>query len=182
MGKLLEQYRTYLRLLAGFHIDSRLASKVDASDVVQETFLEAARDFNQFEGAEEQELVAWLRQILAANLADLVRRHCGAERRDVRLERRLLDEMNSSSVNLDQRLISPTTSPSHRASRREQGVLVADALAHLPEDYAQVLLLRHVESLSFPEIAARLGRSVDSVKKVWARALTKLQATFEGLP
>jgi RNA polymerase sigma-70 factor (ECF subfamily) len=180
LGGLLEQYRAYLRLLAGLHINRRLAGKADASDLVQETFLEAGRDFGQFRGTDEKELVAWLRQILANNLADLVRRHCSAECRDVHVERRLLDELSSSSQGLGGGLVGPASTPSHHASQREQAVLVADAMARLPQDYCQVLVLRHLEGLSFAQIAQRLDRSTDSVKNLWARALARLRGSFAG--
>src|SRR4051794_17576727 len=84
LGPLLEQYRNYLALLARVQIGRRLRGKVDDSDLIQETFLEAHRNFDRFRGASEAELVSWLRQILAANLANLVRRYYGTKRRDVR--------------------------------------------------------------------------------------------------
>ena len=180
LGTLLTQYRSYLGLLARIQISERLASKVDASDVVQETFLDATRDFGQFRGAHEAELLAWLRELLAANLADVVRRYHGAECRDVRLERQLLDELGSTSHGLGERLASPSTTPGQRAARREQVVLVAEALAGLPEDYSQVLLLHHIEDLSFDEIARHMGRSESSVKNLWARALARLRGSFEA--
>ncbi len=182
LGRLLDQYRPYLRLLARLHIGARLAGKADASDVVQETLLDAGRDFGRFGGAGEQELLAWLRRILATNLADAVRRFCRAESREVGLERRLVDDLGSSSHGLGQCLVSPDTTPAVRAARREQAVLVAEALEQLPEDYSQVLVMRHMEGLSFAEIAERMGRSVDSVKGTWTRALARLRDSMEGLP
>src|SRR5436305_11172087 len=83
LGRLLELYRRYLTLLARLQIGQRLQGKVDASDLVQETFLEAHRNFARFEGASEGQLVAWLRQILAARLGDLLRRYLGTQGRDV---------------------------------------------------------------------------------------------------
>src|SRR3954470_22167833 len=74
-GQMLELFRDYLRLLARLELDRRLRGKADPSDLVQETFLEAHRDFPQFRGGTEPELAAWLRQILARNLANLVRRY-----------------------------------------------------------------------------------------------------------
>src|SRR5436309_10915735 len=91
LGELLELYRRYLALLARVQIGQRLQGKVDASDIVQETFLKAHRNFPRFRGASEGEFVAWLRQILAGNLADLLRRYLGAQGRDVRLEREIVD-------------------------------------------------------------------------------------------
>jgi RNA polymerase sigma-70 factor, ECF subfamily len=181
VGRLLEHYRAYLRLLAGLQIGQRLAAKEDASDLVQETLLDAIRDFPHFRGADECELLAWLRTILAANLADLFRRYCRADSRDVNLERSLRDELGSSAVNVGEVLASTGTSPSQGAARAERAVLVAGALANLPQDYAQVLILRHIEGLSFVEIGQRLGRSADSVRKVWARGLVKLRSSCEAL-
>src|SRR5260370_39718155 len=128
LGQLLELYRNYLSLLARLQIGRRLQGKVDASDLVQETFLKAHRDFPQFRGSSEAEWVSWLRQILAGNLARMVRRYCGTQRRDVRLERDLVDELNESSHALDEGLVGRQSSPSQRAARREQGVLLARAL------------------------------------------------------
>jgi RNA polymerase sigma-70 factor (ECF subfamily) len=175
LGRLLEFYRDYLALLARLQIGRRLQGKVDASDLVQETFLKAHRDFAQFRGTREAEWVSWLRQILAFNLAHLVRRYCGTQRRDVRLERELVHELNESSRVLDEGLVARQSSPSQRAARREQAVLLAGALGQLPEDYREVIILSHLEGLSFPEVARRMGRSVDSVKNLWARALARLR-------
>ena len=178
LGQLLELYRGYLALLARLQIGRRLQGKVDAADLVQETFLEAHRHFAQFRGTVEAELISWLRQILAGLLANLVRRYFGTQRRDVRLERELADELDRSSQALGQSLAAPHSTPSQRAARREQAVLLADALERLPDDYREVIILRHLEGLNFAEIAERMGRSVDSVKNLWARALAQLRRTL----
>jgi RNA polymerase sigma-70 factor (ECF subfamily) len=182
LGQLLEMYRNYLTLLARLQIDRRLQGKVDAADLVQETFLEAHRDFGQFRGASEPELVGWLRQILVSNLANLVRRFLGTQGRDVRLERELAASLDQSSRVLDQALAAPGSTPSQQAARREQAVLLADGLGRLPGDYREVIILRHLEGLRFPEIAARMDKSLDSVKKLWARALAQLRSTLGGPP
>jgi RNA polymerase sigma-70 factor (ECF subfamily) len=175
LGRLLEQYRRYLALIANVQIGQRLRGKVDASDVVQETFLEAHRNFGRFRGTSEGELVRWLRQILAANLADLLRRYLGTQGRDVRLEREIEGALDRSSVLLDRGLVALGPSPSQLASHREQAVLLADALSELPDDYREVLVLRHLEGLTFPEVAGRMGRSLDSVEKLWMRGLARLR-------
>jgi RNA polymerase sigma-70 factor (ECF subfamily) len=180
LGRLLELYRRYLSLLARVQIGQRLRGKVDASDLVQETFLEAHRNFARFRGASEPELVRWLRQILAARMADLLRRYLGTQGRDVRLEREIADGLDHSSALLDRGLVAPQSSPSQQASRREQAVLLADALAQLPEDYREVLVLRHLEGLTFPEVAGRMGRSLDSVEKLWLRGLARLRQLMGG--
>jgi RNA polymerase sigma-70 factor (ECF subfamily) len=175
LGQMLEAYRNYLTLLARNQIGRRLQGKVDASDLVQQTFLEAHRDFGQFRGGTEAELVGWLRRILATNLANQVARYCGTRRRNVRLERELAAELDQSSRALNRGLAAKQSSPSHQAARRDQAVLLADALEQLPEDYRQVLVLRHLEEQSFPEVARHMGRSLDSVKNLWARALARLR-------
>jgi RNA polymerase sigma-70 factor, ECF subfamily len=182
LGQVLELYRGYLGLLARLQIGRRLQGKVDPADLVQETYLEAHRDFRQFRGITEGELVGWLRQILASNLANLVRHYRGTQRRDVRLERDLAVELDQSSRVLDQGLVAAGSSPSQQAARREQAVLLADALGRLPEDYREVIILRHLEGLSFPEVARRMGRTLDSVDKLWARALARLRRSLGASP
>jgi RNA polymerase sigma-70 factor (ECF subfamily) len=175
LGRLLELYRSYLVILARVQIGRRLQGKMDASDVVQEAFLGAYRDFPRFRGTTENEFLGWLRQVLASVLANLVRHYQGTQRRDVRLERQLALEMEQSSQALDRNLVSGQSSPSQQAMRREQSVLLAEALGRLPEEWRELLILRHLEGLSFPEVAQRLGRTVDSVKKQWPRALASLR-------
>ncbi len=182
LGRLLELYRGYLALLARLQIGRRLQGKVDPADLVQETFLEAHRHFPLFAGLTEAEFVHWLRQILAGRLAKVVRRYLGTRQRDARLERQLAVELDQSSRCLDRGLVAPQSSPSQQAARREQSVLLADALEQLPADYREVLLLRHLEELSFPDVARRMGRTTEAVKKLWARALARLRQTLEEVP
>jgi RNA polymerase sigma-70 factor, Planctomycetaceae-specific subfamily 1 len=181
LGSLLELYRNYLRLLARIEIGRRLQGKVDASDLVQETFLEAHRNFARFQGNEEPQLVHWLRQILAARVANVVRRYFGTQGRDVRLEQELAVELENSSRMLGHELAASIASPSQQAVQREQAVLLADALERLPVDYRDVIVLRHLEGLTFPEVARRMERTQDSVEKLWLRALARLRKQFGGL-
>ncbi len=174
LGQLLEAYRQYLTLLARLQIGQRLQGKVDASDLVQETFMEAHRGFQQFRGSSQGELLGWLRQILVFRLAKSVRHYCGTQRRDVRLERRLEGDVDRSSQRVCE-LVGSASSPSQRAVHHEQSVLLADVLGRLPADYREVIVLRHFEDLTFPEVARRMGRSEDAVKKTWARALTRIR-------
>jgi RNA polymerase sigma-70 factor, ECF subfamily len=175
LGQLLEIYRNYLSLLARVQIGRRLQGKVDAADAVQETFLEAHRNFANFRGHSEAEFVCWLRQILAARLSNLVRHYLGTRRRDVRLERAVTFELDQSSAALDRQLVSPLESPSKLAVRREHAVMLADALDRLPADYREVIVLRHLEGVPFAQISQRLGRSEDSVQKLWVRGLARLR-------
>jgi RNA polymerase sigma-70 factor (ECF subfamily) len=170
-GPLLELYRNYLGLLARLEIGRRLQGKVDDSDLVQETFLQAHRHLAQFRGTTEAELMSWLRQILANVVGKEVRHYYGTQRRDVRLERALAAELEQSSQALGEGLAARQSSPSQQAARREQAVLLADALQQLPEAYREVIILAHLEGLGFPDVARRMGRSVDSVQNLWARAV-----------
>ena len=175
-------YRNYLTLLARLQVGRRLQGKVDESDLVQDTFLEALRHFGGFRGTTEAELMSWLRQILAGVVANLLRRYYGTQRRNVRLERELADDLDRSSHALAGGLAARQSSPSERAARREQAVRLADALEQLPADYREAIVLRHLEGLSFPEVARRMDRSVDSVEKLWVRALARLRSVLGEYP
>jgi RNA polymerase sigma-70 factor (ECF subfamily) len=178
IGPLLELYRNYLRLLARIEIGRRLQGKVDASDLVQDTFLDAHRNFARFRGSDEPQLVSWLRHILAAKVANLLRHYLGTQGRDVRLEQELAAELDNSSRVLGHELAASITSPSQQAAQREQAVVLADALQKLPDDYREVIIHRHLEGLTFPEVALRMQRSQDSVEKLWLRALARLRQVF----
>jgi RNA polymerase sigma-70 factor (ECF subfamily) len=180
LGRLLELYRAYLVVLARVQIGRRLQGKVDPSDVVQEAYLGACRDFPQFRGTTTKEFLGWLRQIVASVLANLVRHYQGTRRRDVRLERQLTVELEQSSHALDRGLLSVQSSPSQQAIRHEQSVQLAEALGRLPADWRELLILRHLDGRTFPEVAQRLGRTVDSVKKQWPRALAELRRLLAG--
>src|SRR5581483_11971059 len=180
LGRLFEQYRHYLLLQARAQVGRGLQGKLDPLDVVQDAFLEAHRHFDQFRGGTERELMAWLRQILASCLGKSVRRYFGTRRRDARLERELAAGLDESSRALDRGLVAKQSSPSHQAARREQAVLLANALGQLAPDHREVLVLRNLDGLSFPEVAQRMGRSADAVKKLWTRALDRLRRTLEA--
>lgn len=177
-GRLLELYRNYLRLQARSLLGGALRVKLDPSDLVQETFLKAHQRFEGFLGGGEAELVAWLRQILVRSLADAARHHRVAGR-DLRRQESLEAMLDRSSVALHGALAAPVSSPSARAIDRERAVLLADAVARLPADYREVFILRNLEHIPTDQIAARLGRSVDAVQKLWMRALLALKRDLE---
>ncbi|MGQ0637724.1 MAG: sigma-70 family RNA polymerase sigma factor [Planctomycetaceae bacterium] len=180
-GALLERYRNYLELLAQVELGCRLQCKVDTSDVVQETFLEAHRKFDRFRGTSEPQFVGWLREILLSRIAVVMRHYIGTKGRDVRREHSMAVDFSQSSAAIDQGLLAISSTPSQEAMRREQGVLLADALARLPEHYREVLVLRHLEDLTFPEVAQRMNRTVYSVKKVWGRAVPMLRQLLRDM-
>lgn len=175
IGQLLEPYRPYLKVLAELQIDERFQAKLDASDVVQETFLSAHQKFADFRGTTERELMAWLRQILASNLADQVWRRYGRQSRDVDLEQSLSQELDRSSCAMDRGLAVDGTTPSQNAVRREQALVLAQVLDQLPKDYREVLVLRHLKGLKFADVARRMGRTTRSVEHLWARAVAEVR-------
>lgn len=181
-GDLLEAYRAYLELLAPVELGRRLRTKLDAADVVQETFLEAHRNFELFRGRTEPEFAAWLRQILAGRICNLVRHYLGTKGRDVRREQGWNINLDQSSQAIDRGFFALQSTPSQHVAQREQSVLLAEALARLSEDYREVVVLRHFEELTFPEVAERMQRSVDSVQKLWVRALAALKQSLREVP
>jgi RNA polymerase sigma-70 factor (ECF subfamily) len=181
LGRLLELYRNYLRLVARSLIGVALRMKLEPSDLVQETFLKAHREFGGFVGQNERELVAWLRRILARTLADQVKHH-RRKGRDHQRQESLDLLLERSDATLHQALASHTASPSECASRREQVVLLADAVNQLPPHYREVFILRTLEHVPFEEIAARMGRSVGAVRMLWARTLESLNRLMEREP
>src|SRR4051812_18484555 len=159
--QLFDRYRHYLQIVARTQLGRHLRAKCDPSDLVQQTLLEAHRDFASFQGNGEAELLAWLRRILAHNLFNEARRFAAQQRdatREVSLEQ-VQAGVEHSSVALGRCLAADTPTPSQEASKREAAVRLADALARLPDDYQTVLLLRVFEGLAAEEVARRMGRT-----------------------
>jgi RNA polymerase sigma-70 factor, ECF subfamily len=179
LDRLLESYRNYLRLLARTGIDPALRGKADASDLVQETLLKAHQHFDQFQGRTEAELVGWLRQVLARNLADLSRRFRSTEARAVRREQSLDDLHGATSRAVLRLFVADGQSPSQSAQRREMSLVLADALAELTPDYREVLVLRTLEGRNWEDVAQAIGRTPGAVRLLWARALKKLRPLIE---
>ncbi len=175
----LEGFRSWLGLLARLQVEPRFRAKFDPSDIVQQTLLEAVRDWPKFRGRSEAELAAWLRQILAHVLLHEVRRFGGARRRDVGREVSLEQALAESSSRLGNALAAPGSSPSEQAGRHELELRLADALARLPADYAEIILMRNVEGLSHEEAAQRMGRGVGAVRMLWVRALGRLRQELD---
>jgi RNA polymerase sigma-70 factor (ECF subfamily) len=173
-GWALERYRDYLRLLAGLHLDPRLQGKLDPSDIVQETLLKAQEKLGQFRGQSEGELVAWLRQVLANNLAEAAR-HFSAGKRDIGREQSLQAAVEESSARLEKWLAAEQSAPSEHVIRQEQLQRLADALARLSEDQRRAVELHHLKGLPVAEVAQQMGRSNSAVGALLFRGLTKLR-------
>jgi RNA polymerase sigma-70 factor (ECF subfamily) len=184
LGQLLQLYSNYLKLLVLAQLENNLRARVSPSDVVQETFYEAHRDFPQFRGHSTGEFLAWLRRILVNNLCRVVEQHVLAEKRDVRREvslDRLASALEQSTARLEAVLPDPGSSPSAGAHRREIEIVLADQLAELPTDYRDVIVLRHIEALPFEDIGRRMERSSGAVRMLWLRAVKMLRERLNAM-
>jgi RNA polymerase sigma-70 factor (ECF subfamily) len=180
LGQVLEACRDYLLLVANKELDPRLRAKGGASDLVQQTFLEAQQDFARFHGESEAELLAWLRRLLLNNLADFRRNYRDTGKRQAGREVPL--EADSAAGTPGGGLAADLPSPSGQAMAREQDEALDRALARLPEDYRQVLLWRYRQERSFEEIGHLLGRTANAARKLWLRAVERLRRELDAPP
>jgi RNA polymerase sigma-70 factor (ECF subfamily) len=171
--------RSYLGVVAQAQLETWLRAKVDASDVVQQTMLEAHRDFERFGGESERQWLGWLRGILKHNMADFVRHYRGTAKRQARREVPLRDPAASTMARGAPEPAAPGATPSQEVIRMDDELRVAAALAELPDDYRQVIALRNFQRLSFNEVAEIMERSRPAVQMLWMRALKKLQEVLE---
>ncbi|MCR4411595.1 MAG: RNA polymerase sigma factor [Thermoguttaceae bacterium] len=177
--RLFARCRAYLEFVARAQVESWLRAKVDASDLVQQTLLEACRDFARFEGATEREWLVWLRRILDHNAADFVRRYGRAAKRQVGREVPFGDLAGSEAGGGAQEPAAPVASPSQEFLRADTELRVAAALAELPPDYQEVIVLRNLQRLPFDEVGQRMNRSRPAVQMLWMRAIKRLRAILE---
>jgi len=175
LGELLEGYRRYLTRVARDQLDPRLMAKGDPSDLVQETFRDAQRAFGQFRGSSEAELLAWLRQILVHRIGRFARRYRSTQKRSAVREVTL--DPGDSSATAAYRADTPT--PSAEAVANEQSGVLQDALARLPGEYREAILLRYRDGMSFEEIGRALGRSAEAARKLWGRAVERLREEMD---
>ncbi len=172
--------RSYLNFVARSQIETWLRRKVDASDLVQETMLEAFRDFDRFDGRTEQEWLAWLRRILSHNAADFVRHYRGTAKRAVGREVSFRDPADSQAPGAAEPAADQPT-PSQEFLQLDTELRVTAALSELSPDHQEVILLRNLQRLSFNEVAERMGRTRPAVQMLWMRAIRKLQESLEAL-
>jgi RNA polymerase sigma-70 factor, ECF subfamily len=180
LGQLLEACRGYLLLVAQREMAPDLQAKGGASDLVQETLLDAVRAFPRFAGTSEADVLAWLRRLLLNNLVSFTRRYRDAEKRQVAREVSL-DRVGSSGGGGGGPADNAPT-PSRQAVDHEQARLLQEALERLPDNYRRVLLLRFQEELSFEDIGWLLGLTPNAARKLWARAVKRLQQETGGPP
>jgi RNA polymerase sigma-70 factor (ECF subfamily) len=174
----LEGYRDYLYLLARVQLDPRLKGKLDASDVVQQTLLQAHDKIDQFRGQSAEELAAYLRKILANVLVDAARQF-DAAKRDLAMERSLHAALEDSASRLDAWLAADQSSPSQKAVRHEEVQNLARALARLPLDQRVAVELKHLQGWSLEEIGRNMGRSTTAVGGLLRRGLRKLRELMD---
>jgi RNA polymerase sigma-70 factor (ECF subfamily) len=180
--RLFAMCRNYLGIVARAHVESWLQAKVDASDLVQQTMLEAHRDFLRFQGATEGEWLAWLRQIVSHNAADFIRQYYKTAKRQAGREVRLGGNPDNSSVLGLSGIAGADETPSQQLLRKERELQMADALAQLSEDHREVIILRNLQRLPFDEVAKRMNRSRPAAQMLWMRAIHKLQQVMAGGP
>ena len=180
LNRLLAAYRHYLRILAAAGIGNALQAKADASDLAQETLLDASQHFGDFRGETSREFAAWLRKILARNLAELGRRYLGTGARRVQRERSLEQMLEDSSIALARLGQKREESPIDRAIRDERAAFLADLLSNLKEDHRRVIVLRDLEQLPWEAVGTRMGRSAEAARLLWVRALQALGPHLEG--
>lgn len=178
LGRLLQMCRRYLLLVANKELTPALRAKVAPSDVVQDTLLEAGRDYPRFHGGSEEELLAWLRGILRNKVAN-VHRHFDTEKRQMGREVNWEDSAAGPSLRY---IASPSETPSRHAQIREQDEQLDRAMQQLPAHYRQVLLLHTTEDLTFAQIAKALDSTADAVRMMWGRAVEELAKHLNAHP
>jgi RNA polymerase sigma-70 factor (ECF subfamily) len=179
--QLFAKCRNYVELVARAQVESWMRAKVDASDLVQQTLLEAHRGFTKFQGETEAEWLAWLRQILTHNTHDFIRRF-RADKRRIGREVPLKGAGNDKSDAVFQDPPDDCISPSQILLEQERQIELADAISKLSADHQEVIMLRNLQHLPFDEVAARMGRSRPAVQMLWMRAIRKLEEQMRGEP
>src|SRR5262245_40213937 len=174
VGRLLEAQRAALRRLAERQLKGRVAVRVDASDVVQQTFLEAFRSFPQFAGRDARALVAWLQGILDHKIAGAIRDHTLLQKRSV-VRERSLDDSGEGGAPLKGELDAGLSSPSQKVMRGEDAARLSRALTALPDDQREAVRLRHLEGWALDDIARHLGRSPAATAGLIKRGLQALR-------
>lgn len=177
LGQALEACRVYLLMIAERELDPLIRAKGGASDLVQQTFMEAQQDFSRFHGNNGGELRAWLRRLLLNNLANFRRSYQQTAKRQAKREVSI--EADEDTTPREEWLAGDVPTPSRQLMADESQRALYAAIARLPEDYQQVLLLRYHDELPFEDIAVRLNRTSNAVRKLWSRAIEKLQEILE---
>jgi RNA polymerase sigma-70 factor (ECF subfamily) len=176
-GQLFDRHRDDLKRVVGLRIGGQLAARLDASDVVQESFLDACTKADRYRHSRQVPFYIWLRGITHDRLRKLQRMHLGAKRRAAGRELQLPER---SSTSLAIQLISPASSPSTALRARELRRCVVRAIESLDEIDREVILMRHFERLSNAQVAQVMGIPASTATMRHGRALVKLKALLAG--
>jgi RNA polymerase sigma-70 factor (ECF subfamily) len=171
IDRLLTRYRDQLRRLIALRLDPAIYPRVDASDIVQETLLEAARRMPEYLQRKPMPFHLWLRKTAMQRLVMERRRHQGAAGRAVSREVAMPEK---SSLLLAQQVLARESSPSQRAGKRETVIAIRRAVGQLAEGDREVVLMRWIEGLNYAEIGAVLGIEEATARKRHGRALVRL--------
>jgi RNA polymerase sigma-70 factor (ECF subfamily) len=172
--ELFARCRNYVGLIARAQVESWMQAKVDASDLVQQTLLEAHRGLARFQGRTEAEWLAWLKQILTHNAQDFIRQY-RTDKRHAGREVPLHAPVDTGSGSFFRDPPDDGDSPSQFLVQQEREIELADAIARLSADHQEVIMLRNLQRLPFDQVAARMGRSRPAVQMLWMRAVQKLE-------
>jgi len=172
---LFDRHRERLKAMVNLRMDRRLLRRLDASDVVQETFAEAWDELEEYLERQPLPFYAWLRQIAWERLMNLHRFHLETKKRSIRREEVPPPLPDRSSVLLANRLTASVTSPGDRLVRKERGAKAVDALRLLPEPDQEMLALIYLERLSTAEVAAIMSSTEAAIKMRHLRVLRKMR-------
>jgi len=172
------EYRGYLAFLARRHLLNRYSGKVDHSDIVQQTLLNAYTARAQCQGKKEPEILAWLRQILVHVIAHATR-ELHTKKRNIHREQSIAEDLDASSMRIESFLADKEPSPCQALIRKDRLRIVAAAIESLPEEQRQVLVLRYWEGKSTQEIAEVLGKSIGAVYGLLNRAKSKIRKLLD---
>jgi len=172
------EYRGYLAFLARHHLSNRYSGKVDRSDIVQQTLLNAYAAQAQCQGKKEAEILAWLRQILVHVIAH-VTRELHTKKRDINREQSIAADLDASSMRIESFLADKEPSPSQALVRKDRLRIVAAAIESLPDEQRQVVVLRYWEGKSMQEIADLLNKSTSAIAGLRHRAMKELRKILE---
>jgi RNA polymerase sigma-70 factor (ECF subfamily) len=181
---LLERHRPRLRRMIALRLDQRLQGRIDASDVIQEAYLEASTRLEDYLRRPEMPFFLWLRFLTGQKLMELHRHHLGTRMRDVGREVSLYRGSlpATSSAALAAQLLGHDTRPSEAAIRAERKIRLQEALNSMDPLDREILALRHFEQLNNAETAQLLGLQESAASKRYIRALKKLKSILSGLP
>jgi RNA polymerase sigma-70 factor (ECF subfamily) len=182
-GELLNTFRPYLNVIAQRMLDDRIQGRLDFSDVVQATFLEASRDFHSFRGETVESFLAWLRNILKNNISTAHQEHLATQKRSARREVSMAAPAgdNGSEVQLANLLPAETSTPSQRLMRDEAAVVLANCLEQIPDTQRDAIRMRYLEGMSLKEISQKMDKSEMAVAGLLKRGLQGLRDEMRAI-